>query len=207
MSSRYMTASIYPVLENALPRVYDALASEVPDRALFRSLERSDVLELQAFDNFHQIADLEAQWDQQWAKTQPFLAGDVRRQVLRFVEAPKDCATPLPQTAHIQLRYVEVKPPRYGDYRKWREETIFSVVRSASVVDVFLAYHTLISTKPGVMFISGFDADVARYNGVFQSDKYREIVRQAGDSYITGGQARLWTQIFQAIGEDTEVAA
>jgi hypothetical protein len=127
------------------------------------------------------------------------MVGDVRRQVLEFVEAPKPTATPLPQTPYVQLRHVEVRPPVYDRYRTWRDRTIFSVVRRSAEVDVFLAYHSLLSSEPGVMFVAGFTCEPEKYLGVFQSPEYQEIVRQAGDEYITGGERGLYTKVFARV--------
>ncbi|MNV86891.1 hypothetical protein D3C71_1809580 [compost metagenome] len=97
----------------------------------------------------------------------------------------------------MQLRHVEVRPARHAAYRAWREETIFQVVRDNTEVEVFLAYHSLVSSQPGVMFISGFSGSVQDYRAVFENEKYGEIVRQAGDQYITGGPGGLYTRIYQ----------
>lgn len=45
------------------------------------------------------------------------LASDFRRQLLTFVEAPKDTVATLPPTPYVQLRHVEVPPGNLADYR------------------------------------------------------------------------------------------
>jgi hypothetical protein len=50
------------------------------------------------------------------------------------------------------------------------------------------------------MFISGFSGPVQDYKAVFENEKYREIVRQAGDQFITGGPGGLYTRIYQRAG-------
>ncbi len=55
------------------------------------------------------------------------------------------------------------------------------MVRDNAEIDVFLAYHSLVSSQPGVMFISGFSCRVQDYRAVFESDQYRKIVREAGE--------------------------
>lgn len=102
-------------------------------------------------------------WQHCLQATRPYLQGDMCRQVQRFVEAPKHCTTPLPRTRYIQLRRVEVRPPVHQAYLAWREQTIFQVVGGASEVETFLAYHSLISSEPGVMFASGFSGSLAAY--------------------------------------------
>lgn len=114
----------------------------------------------------------------------------------QYVEAPKPTNSLLPDTDYIQLRHVEVPPQRMQAYRQWREETIFDVVRGNDEVDTFLAYHSLISGQPGVMFIAGFSGDPAAYQQVFSSSRYKDIVQQAGTSYITGGSDGLYTRLY-----------
>ena len=80
----------------------------------------------------------------------PQLVGDFRRQVLEFVEAPKPVAEELPDTPFVELRHVEVRPPAYHAYRVWRDRTIFATVRKAPEVEAFVAYHSVVSTRPEI---------------------------------------------------------
>ncbi|MDJ0465894.1 hypothetical protein [Streptomyces sp. H27-C3] len=174
-------------------------ASGFEGRALFRSLAGSTLLELAPVAGWDQLEALRADWSQLWDTLAPMAEGDFRRQVLGFIDAPKPADTPLPQTPYVQMRHIEVPPAVYGAYRDWREETIYDVVRSSDEVDVFLAYHSVLSTEPGVMFVSGFSCDPADYNAVFTSPRYQEIVRQAGDRYIAGGERGLYTEIYARV--------
>lgn len=171
--------------------------SGVTQRAIYQSIDGEVVLELCALNSLADATTLESWWVQTWEKLGSNLASDFRRQLLTFVEAPKDTPDALPATAYVQLRHVEVPPDRYVDYRAWREQTIFDVVRTAPEVEVFLAYHTVLSTEPGVMFLSGFSGTVDDYTAVFGSHRYQQIVSEAGDQFITGGDRGLYTRIYQ----------
>lgn len=70
---------------------------------------------------------LRASWAAEWEQLGEYLASDLSRQVLEFVEAPKDCKTALPDTAYLQLRHVDVPPAAHDDYLAWRDQTIFEV--------------------------------------------------------------------------------
>lgn len=180
----------------------DALATKLGDNdasRIFISLDESEVLELRALEANLELTALTATTMSIAQKFSEYLVGDVRRELLDFIEAPKDIATLLPTTPYIQLRHVEVKPEAMDEYRQWREETIFDVVRNADDVQAFLAYHSVISGQPGVMFVSGFSANPESYNAVFASDRYLEIVQQAGDQYITGGSEGLYTKTYRAL--------
>ncbi|KQT61218.1 MULTISPECIES: hypothetical protein [unclassified Aureimonas] len=190
LSSRYFTK---PTMAAALATVLKA-----DDTArVFVSMDSDEVLELRALEEGTDLDALNAVLMPQAVKHSEYLAADVRRELLSFVEAPKDCEGVLPATPFVQLRHVEVKPDRTADYRKWREETIFDVVRAHEPAEVFLAYHSVISGQPGVMFIAGFSSSPEEYTAAFTSDRYAEIVRQAGDTYITGGTEGLYTKIYQ----------
>ncbi|MGG8407632.1 hypothetical protein ACM614_13925 [Streptomyces sp. 12297] len=169
------------------------------DRVLYRSLGGDSLLELTALDAVEQVEGLRADWARQFEALAPYAAGDFSRELLGYVEAPKPAATPLPTTPYIQMRHVEVKPEQYAAYRVWRDETIFDVVRTHDEVETFLAYHSVLSSEPGVMFVSGFSCDPQAYTDVFTSPRYQEIVKQAGDRYITGGDRGLYTKLYQRV--------
>lgn len=171
----------------------------VSERRIYVALDDSAVLELAALETLDAAATLATSWRAAWDRLGQDLASDFRRQLLTFVEAPKDTVAALPPTPYVQLRHVEVPPDNFADYRAWRERTIFEVVRSAPEVENFLAYHSAISTEPGVMFVSGFSGDVDRYGAVFSSTRYQQIVREAGDQFITGGRNGLYTRIYRHV--------
>lgn len=166
---------------------------------LYRALDGDALMELTPLAGLDALAAEVELFDRQFAELAPHVAGDFRRQVLRFVEAPKSTDDAVPATRYVQLRHIEVPPAVFADYRRWREGTIFDVVRHADEVEVFLAYHSLLSTEPGVMFMSGFDTTPERYGAVFTSPRYQEIVRQAGSAYIAGGERGLYTTIYERV--------
>ncbi|MFJ1751576.1 hypothetical protein [Kitasatospora sp. NPDC088134] len=169
---------------------------------LYRSTERGTLLELRALDGLDQVPALHAEWAAQWQALAPYLAGDFRRQLQEFVEAPKPTALALPDNPFVQLRRVEVKPPVIADYLAWRDRTIFEVVRGAEESETFLAYHSLLSTEPGVLFVAGFSVEPAVHNAVFRTPHYEEILVQARENYIvtdTGGDAGLFLETYARI--------
>ncbi|MFE0251238.1 hypothetical protein [Streptomyces sp. NPDC059010] len=169
----------------------------VAGRTLFRSPDGDTVLEITPVQDFSELEALSSGWRNLWDTISADLVTDFRRQLLEFVEAPKDTADPLPQTPYVQLRYIEVKPGEYTAYREWRENTIFDVVRRAEPVTTFLAYHTLLSTQPGVMFVAGFECEPEEYQKTFTSPEYQGIVQQAGNRFIVGGESGLYTRVYQ----------
>jgi hypothetical protein len=181
---------------------WSAIASpaQALQRALYAAHDGSSALELLALPDAERVANLRGHFQASWERLGLHLASDFRRQLLEFVEAPKSCSQPLPTTAWLQLRHVEVPPLAHDDYLAWREATIFDVVRQAPEVKEFIAYHSLLSTEPGVMFLSGFDGDLEAYSRHFSSPRYQQIVREAGTQFITGGDKGLFTKIYRRVG-------
>lgn len=202
MSSKIIIASeiqALPGRQSSLAAAWAQVASRMPaERSeLYACTEGNSVLQLIALDELDSVSSFHATWREEWQALAPDAASDFNRQVFEFVEAPKDCAEPLPRTPWLQLRHVEVPPAVHADYRAWRDRTIFDVVRHAPEVETFLAYHSVISSEPGVMFFSGFSCELEAYQSVFQSERYVDIVRQAGSRFITGGDRGLYTRFYR----------
>ncbi|MGP4110482.1 hypothetical protein ACTWP5_06140 [Streptomyces sp. 4N509B] len=204
MSARLLLVTEVPVRAGETDKAVETWTAHHADTraggaTLYRSLDDDALLvELTPIADLAEIAARDADHRRLASTLAPLLAGDFRRQVVEFVEAPKDTDEPLPPTPYIQLRHVEVRPPVHDAYREWRERTIFEVVRGADEIEVFLAYHSLLSTEPGVLFVSGFSVDPAAYQAVFATPTYQDIVRQAGDTYIT--DRGLYTRIYARVG-------
>lgn len=171
----------------------------VKDRKVYRSLDDSTVMELIALDSLACIESLKDWFAQAWCLLGADITSDFRRQLLSAVEAPIDISTPLPENEYVQLRHVEVLPLNFDAYRRWRCSTIFDVVRTSPQIRAFLAFHSVVSTDPGVMFLSGFNGPIDTYQAVFDAPRYRQIVQDAGDRYITGGSGGLYTRIYRMV--------
>ncbi|MFD5075730.1 hypothetical protein [Streptomyces sp. NPDC058371] len=169
---------------------------------LYRSAEGTDtLLELRPLAGLEELIALREEWRELWDAVAPYAAGDFRRQVQEFVEAPKDTDDDLPATPYVQLRRVEVKPPVLADYREWRDRTIFETVRAAPESEIFLAYHSLLSTEPGVLFVAGFSCEPTQHNGVFKTPAYESILEEVREKYIVpvGGQGGLFTKTYARV--------
>ncbi|MEA3252591.1 MAG: hypothetical protein U9Q35_13755 [Pseudomonadota bacterium] len=195
MAANIVLVSRFPIEPGTVPSLRDLLNDDSKTRYLI-DVEQQEILQLRAYKDLENFAANITNLDNDWQRFSGVMVGDVRRELLQYVEAPKPTDSLLPDTDYIQLRHVEVLPQRMQAYRQWREETIFDVVRRNDEVDTFLAYHSLISGQPGVMFIAGFSGDPAAYQQVFSSSRYKDIVQQAGTSYITGGNDGLYTRLY-----------
>ncbi|MDF2690771.1 MAG: hypothetical protein K0S29_626 [Gammaproteobacteria bacterium] len=168
------------------------------DIQFYHSESLNSIVILQKLQDPKQAFDIIKHYQEQsfLNEINPLLMSDWRRQVLELKETVKAQNQPLPNTASIQLRYIEVPLRVYEDYLSWRRQTIFEHVKKEADIKSFCAYHSLLSTQPGVMFISGFDCDEQQYLSGFSKASYQEIVKQAGQKYIAGGERGLYTTIY-----------
>jgi len=128
-----------------------------------------------------------------------FLLSDWNRQLIETVETVKSSEVALQNSGYLQLRYIEVPRKVYGEYARWRKETIFKHVKNQEQIESFHAYHTLLSTEPGVMFLSAFSCPEEEYVKCFNNPHYLSIVREAGDRFISGGEKGLYTKIYKRV--------
>ncbi|MEI7114231.1 hypothetical protein HP437_24110 [Serratia marcescens] len=201
MSAKYVLITRFPLKDNIDKSQFKSLANSNTGK-YFVSDEQNinELLELRAFASVEEIAAQESELESAFHSFSAVLAGDVRRELVKFVEAPIDSADDIPATEYVQLRHVEVPAENYSQYRHWREETIFNVVRdNKDKITSFGAYHSLISGQPGVMFISAFNGNKEAYKEAFTNARYQTIIQQAGDSYITGGNDGLYTRIYRSV--------
>ncbi|MDK9757522.1 hypothetical protein KIV40_19500 [Vibrio sp. D173a] len=199
MSANYLLVSRYPVKKMNVETI-DSIKNNEFDRYFVREDGTNEILELKVINEIGDISYLEENLIDVFKANKDYLSGDIRRELLRFVEAPIASESDLPNTEFVQLRHVEVPAERYDDYLEWRDRTIFNVVRdNAEKINSFEAYHSLISGQPGVLFISSFNGDVEEYMKPFNDENYKDIIRQAGDDYITGGNEGLYTRLYRAI--------
>ncbi|TVT61155.1 hypothetical protein FNH05_03530 [Amycolatopsis rhizosphaerae] len=196
MTSSLLLVTEIPVEPSAVADAVAVLRQHGAD-VLHQSVEHSSLLELTPLPALNALS---ARMDRQRELRKPLaalLTGDFRSQVLEFVGAPKPVDGELPETPYLQLRHVEVKPPVHEEYLAWREGTIFAEVRKSPRIEAFLAYHSLLSTEPGVLFIAGFSCEPEEYLPTFASERYAEIARQAHPRFVT--DEGLYTRIYRRV--------
>ncbi len=154
---------------------------------LYVSEQEEDILEIFAVTSLFNLNDIVKERNAQLGKTlNKYLNSDYKRQVLALKEIVKPQRMSLPDYQYLQLRNIEVPLHRLEEYHTWREQTIFKYVKTQPGVESFVAYHSVISTNPGVLFLSGFSGDIEQYLSQFTKPEYQEIIKQAGDRFIRG---------------------
>ncbi|MHB1948745.1 MAG: hypothetical protein ACYCQI_11610 [Gammaproteobacteria bacterium] len=205
MSANYVLVSQVDVLPEKLCEVeskyHEILSNEVDPHALYVPYDKNphSILVLRSLDNsLEKLVEIDKKRDCELdARIKKYLISDWKQQILKFEENVKPLNDALPSSDYLQLRHIEVPLRIYSEYLSWRKETIFEHVKQQEQIDFFLSYHSLISTEPGVMFLSGFSCEPEDYLKIFNNPKYLEIVKNAGDKFISGGVKGLYTTIYQ----------
>lgn len=130
MPSKYLLISRFPLKQNFDRQISKHLSSTEKIRYFF-SIEESvkEVLELRSLESMNELAVIEQELDEAFHSLSEFLSGDIKRELLKFIESPLETNKLLPETKYIQLRHVEVPSENYSEYLNWRNETIFEVVK------------------------------------------------------------------------------
>lgn len=201
MSNKLLLSRFF-LKEGTTAEIIKSLWPSEPDECLYVSLNvgAPELLVLKVYDGLNPLVLDSAQMSEQVAALANYLVSDVQRELLAYIEAPIISKKTKYDAVKLQLRHVEVKPEKMDAYRQWREQTIFNVIReNADLFAHFDAYHSLISTQPGVLFLSGFSCAEAVYQEVFNSVRYQGIVQQAGEEYIVGGGRGLYAQTYDLL--------
>lgn len=201
MTSSLLLATEIPVAGQSAADAVKALR-DTGSGTLYEGLEHPAILELTPVADAAALAAPLARLRELRKPLAPLQTGDFRTQVLEFVAAPKPVDRDLPDTPYVQLRHVEVKPPVHEEYLAWREGTIFAEVRESAKIEAFLAYHSLVSTEPGVLFVAGFSCPPEEYLPTFASARYAEIARQAHPRFVT--DEGLYTRIYRRVPAEGE---
>lgn len=116
-----------------------------------------------------------------------YLNSDLHQEIVALVKHVEPRENLLPTSEFMQLRHIEVPLSGIESYLDWREETIFDYVRRNDKVKSFVAFHSLLSTTPGVLFVTEFEDDPDEYRESFLTPEYQKIIKEAGHDHIKGG--------------------
>ncbi len=197
-AAQYLLVNEYKSEKNNSTAIAETLLSRKSNgqKSLYKAIDESSLVEIYAIKNIEEDLNTSREIV---GSIKSKLNSDVRRQVLILIETVKDQAESVPTTKYLQLRHIEVPLNVYDDYVAWRKRTIFNHVKKQSTINSFVAYHSLISTEPGVMFLSGFDGKIEDYQAGFNSPEYKGIVKEAGNKYIAGGERGLYTTLYKKV--------
>lgn len=116
-----------------------------------------------------------------------YTISDIHQDIHGFVDTVLPRESFVPQTKYMQLRQIEVPLSGIDDYLEWRKRTIFKYVQKNDKVTSFLAFHSVLSSTPGVLFVTEFEGDPDEYRNSFLTPEYQVIIKEAGHDHIKGG--------------------
>ena len=199
-ATRYLLITKVFSTEHHLQKLATQWKSYINSSAnIYLNENHNELIELKAINNPQDIFNKEE-------KTKKYnlinelgsmLNSDFHQELLEFKENVIPQKDILPNNNYLQLRHIEVPIKVIDNYSDWRNETIFQHVKSLKNVDSFVAYHSLFSTLPGVMFICNFSCEPSKYLLGFNNEDYKNIITQAGNKYIAGGKEGLYTKIYK----------
>ncbi|MDP5211011.1 hypothetical protein [Microbulbifer sp. 2205BS26-8] len=159
--------------------------------------EPARFLELISIDDISELSEIIKLKDQLPDFFYSYLKSDWHQQVVELLDVVRPTGELLPTDKKLQLRYIEVPLSVFDEYREWRENTIYDVVKNSDSINGFLAYQSVFSTKPGVLFMSTFEGNTKDYmKQNFLTERYQGIVKEAGDRYIVGGKDGLFARVY-----------
>lgn len=192
---------VVPEQENAVIKIWKSIYQNDDKRCLYKNMENNNFLEiilLNKATDMHIKLNNNVR-DDFVSQIKPLLLSDWRMQLLELKDEVITNGKLLPTTKYLQLRYIEVPLKVYDEYFQWRRSTIFDHVKKYSEIESFSAYHSIISTQPGVIFLSGFSGDVDKYLTIFSCDEFQRISNEAKRKYILGGDQGLFTILYEKI--------
>lgn len=116
-----------------------------------------------------------------------YTISDIHQDIHGFVDTVLPRESFVPQTKYMQLRQIEVPLSGIDDYLEWRKRTIFKYVQKNDKVTSFLAFHSVLSSTPGVLFVTEFEGNPDEYRNSFLTPEYQVIIKEAGHDHIKGG--------------------
>lgn len=147
-------------------------------------------------ENFEIIDNILNEYDFFEKDLSKVINSDYHWNIVGYVESVKERVSSIPRSEYMQLRHIEVPLKNIDSYLKWRRKTIFKYVKNNKEVKSFEVFHSLVSGVPGVWFISEVNGDVVNYERSFNTQEYKEIIKEAGDSHIKN---KLSTIIYKLI--------
>ncbi|MFD6511048.1 hypothetical protein [Bacillus sp. NPDC060175] len=169
---------------------YESRAKELmPSAVLYKGIDRNNLVLLYKVDAFSEIqAFIESEEYEEFVHNlAPFMTSDFRQGIYGLADVVKSRDNLVPTTNYMQLRTIEVPLSGIDSYLEWRKGSIFKFVQKNEKVKSFLAFHSVISANPGVLFIAEFEKEPKEFRDSFLTPEYQEIIKEAGHDHIKGG--------------------
>ena len=200
--ARFLLLNYMKMAAQDLPGVADIVRQPRPTDARFpRSVYKHEggdrLMEFVALPELSGLGELlgDASWREIESLVRPRLAVDYRRQIHALRDVVKPSASPVPSGANLQLNRMEIAPPKLDEYQAWRRDAFFPHVRAQEHVEGFAAYHSVLSTEPGALFLAQFSCPFEKYLEGLKAPAYQELTHHAG-RYVLGAVATSnWSRL------------
>lgn len=168
---------------------------------LYKGLTKNSLVVLYEVTNFSVIQQfVESDEFKQFVKAQAkYMQSDFHQFIVGLVEDVIRRKQLIPKTKYMQLRSIEVPLSDIDSYLEWRKRRIFEFVKRNDKVTSFLAFHSVFSTVPGVLFVTEFEGNPDEYRASFLTDEYKQIIKEAGHDHIKSGEQGLQTFEYEKV--------
>lgn len=168
---------------------------------LYKGLTKNSLVVLYEVTNFSVIQQfVESDEFKQFVKAQAkYMQSDFHQSIVGLVEDVIRRKQLIPKTRYMQLRSIEVPLSDIDSYLEWRKRRIFEFVKRNDKVTSFLAFHSVFSTVPGVLFVTEFEGNPDEYRASFLTDEYKQIIKEAGHDHIKSGEQGLQTFEYEKV--------
>lgn len=168
---------------------------------LYKGLTKNSLVVLYEVTNFSVIQQfVESDEFKQFVKAQAkYMQSDFHQSIVGLVEDVIRRKQLIPKTKYMQLRSIEVPLSDIDSYLEWRKRRIFEFVKRNDKVTSFLAFHSVFSTVPGVLFVTEFEGNPDEYRASFLIDEYKQIIKEAGHDHIKSGEQGLQTFEYEKV--------
>ncbi|EOI55446.1 hypothetical protein [Enterococcus gilvus] len=161
----------------------------LPESVLYQAIQKNTLVLLYKINQFNDAQDfIESEAFLQFVDDiSEYLDSDLHQEIVALVKQVAPRENLLPTSSFMQLRHIEVPLSGIEEYLDWRERTIFDFVGRNEKVKSFVAFHSLLSSTPGVLFVTEFEGDPDEYRNSFLTPEYQKIIKEAGHDHIKDG--------------------
>jgi len=161
----------------------------VPSAKLYKGIDRDKLVLIYKIENFEELQSIleSKEYNSFVQQVAPFMDSDFHQSIYGLADSVVSRENLVPSTKYIQLRSIEVPLSGIDPYLEWRKGTIFDYVKRNQKVNSFLAFHSLFSSNPGILFVAEIKGEPKEFRESFLTNEYREIIKEAGHDHIKGG--------------------
>ncbi|MGM0338573.1 hypothetical protein [Enterococcus sp. AZ007] len=181
----------FPGKEKTIVKIWNLSEAKMnlKESVLYKAIKKNTLVLLYKIEDFNELQEFieSPELNQFVGDVSEYLNSDFHQEIVALVKHVEPRKNLLPTSEFMQLRHIEVPLSGIENYLDWREKTIFEYVKRNDKVKSFVAFHSLFSSTPGVLFVTEFEGDPDEYRESFLTQEYQKIIKEAGHDHIKGG--------------------